>query len=182
MQLMYQTERLILKVLRPDYACNVLQFYQRNKDFFEPFEPDRIPTFYTENFHHTNLSYEYNLFSQSRYLRLWIFEKEGTNEIIGTICFSNILKGAFQSCMVGYKLDEAYCHRGYAKEALEYAVQLMFNQYGMHRIEALVLPTNKPSIRLMERVGFINEGMAYQSVKLNDKWEDHLRYALIHPL
>jgi ribosomal-protein-alanine N-acetyltransferase len=182
MQLIHTTSRLILKVLSPDYSLSVLDFYLRNKDFFEPYEPSRIDTFYSENYQHANLTYEFNLFCQFKYLRLWIFEKNNPNVIIGTICFSNILKGAFQSCMVGYKLDKAYCKNGYAKEALQYAVQLIFEEYGLHRIEALVFPDNSPSIKLLEGVGFVYEGIAQKSVKLDDTWEDHLRYALINDL
>lgn len=182
MNLVYRTKRLLLKVLSPEHSISVLDFYDRNKDFFEPFEPDRADLFYSERYQYANLTCEYNLFCQFKYLRLWIFEKEQPNKIIGSICFSNILKGAFQNCMVGYKIDKNYCNRGYAKEALEYAVQIIFKEYGLHRIEALVLPSNIPSIKLLESTGFEYEGIAKKCIQLNGNWEDHYRYVLINQL
>jgi ribosomal-protein-alanine N-acetyltransferase len=182
MKLEYSTQRLLLKVLSPENSIAVLDFYTRNKDFFEPFEPDRMDTFYSESFQHANLVYEYNLFCQFKYLRLWLFHKDDPNTVIGTICFSNIVKGAFQTCMVGYKMDQNHCNKGYAKEALSYAVQLIFQEYGLHRIEAFVLPSNEPSIKLLKGIGFEYEGIAKKCIKLDGIWKDHLRYAMVDPL
>ena len=42
----YETERLLLKIIKPDQADAVLDFYMRDKELFEKFEPDRMPNFY----------------------------------------------------------------------------------------------------------------------------------------
>lgn len=41
----YETERLLLKIIKPDQADAVLDFYMRDKELFEKFEPDRMPNF-----------------------------------------------------------------------------------------------------------------------------------------
>ena len=41
----YETPRLLLKVLRADCAPQVLDFYNRDKELFEMYEIDRVPTF-----------------------------------------------------------------------------------------------------------------------------------------
>ena len=46
----YETERLLLKIIKPDQADAVLDFYMRDKELFEKFEPDRMPNFYTRHF------------------------------------------------------------------------------------------------------------------------------------
>ena len=46
----YETERLLLKIIKPDQADAVLDFYMRDKELFEKFEPDRMPNFYTRQF------------------------------------------------------------------------------------------------------------------------------------
>ena len=48
MLLQYETQRLILKVLGPDYSSDVLRFYLNDKELFEKYEADRSPVFYTE--------------------------------------------------------------------------------------------------------------------------------------
>ena len=47
MLLKYETERLVLKVLKPDAAMMVLDFYNRDRELFERYETDRVPDFYT---------------------------------------------------------------------------------------------------------------------------------------
>jgi len=65
-------------------------------------------------------------------------------------------------------------------EAVKAGIKIMFEEYGMHRIEAYALPNNKASIRVLEKLGFIYEGMANKFLEVNGKWEDHLHYALIN--
>ena len=43
----YETERLLLKIIKPDQADAVLDFYMRDKELVAKFEPDRMPNFYT---------------------------------------------------------------------------------------------------------------------------------------
>ena len=55
----YETERLLLKIIKPDQADAVLDFYMRDKELFEKFEPDRMPNFYTRQFQRQMLLFEY---------------------------------------------------------------------------------------------------------------------------
>lgn len=181
MKLIHYTERLTLRVLDPSWAARVCTFYEENKDHFEPFEPKRVPNFYSPEFHQSNLSYEYEEFLHFRYLRLFVFEKNQPERIIGSICFSDIRSGSFLSCSVGYKIDYRFEGKGYITEALDYAIHnIIFREYGLHRIEAAVHPANIPSIRIMEKLHFEKEGIARDFAFLNDRWEDHIKYALIN--
>ncbi|WP_167957160.1 GNAT family N-acetyltransferase [Anaerosporobacter faecicola] len=182
MKLYYETNRLQLRVLTSSYAEEVLAFYEENKDYFNRWEPDRVRLFYTKDFHRANLVYEYNETVKLHFLRFWLFEKTNPEKIIGSICFQNFQKGSLMTCTVGYKLDHRYTGRGYATEALEKALSVVFNELGFHRIEALIHPMNEPSIELAERLHFEFEGIAKSCIRLNKKWTDHLRYALINPL
>lgn len=181
MQLYYETERLKLRVLTSSYAEQVLEFYQNNKHYFNIWEPSRVRNFYTRDFQRASLSYEYHEIIKSRFLRFWIFEKSDDERIIGCICFQNFQKGSLMSCTVGYKVDEAYTRQGYATEALEKCMDIIFNELHFHRIEAMIHPLNISSIKLVERNGFMFEGIAKSCIKLNNKWIDHLRYARINP-
>lgn len=49
----------------------------------------------------------------------------------------------------------------------------------MHRIEAHVMPNNKASIRVLEKMEFINEGIAHKFLEVNGIWEDHVHFTLI---
>ena len=99
----YQSERLELRILKPDSSSAVLDFYERNRNTLEPVEPLRPQYFYTITYQSRNLTWEYNAFLKSKYIRYWMFRKN-SNIPIGCVCFSEFQGGAFHRCMIGYKL------------------------------------------------------------------------------
>lgn len=179
MHFTYQTERLLLQVLNAEQADSVYHFYSENKTFLEPFEPLRPANFYTIAFHESNLSCEYNAFLKLTYIRYWIFKKEDPITPIGSICFNNFLHGAFQKCVLGYKLSENACHHGYMQEALSFLIPLVMQEFRLHRIEAYVQPDNHSSIRLLSRIGFSEEGYLASYAQINGKWTDHLLFSYL---
>lgn len=179
MKMEYETSRLLLRILQSDSTDKVLDFYIRNKEFLEPFEPDRVSLFYTRAFQQANLNYEYTLMRDSQMLRFWLFDKSNPGKIIGSVCLQNIIRGSFLSCIISYKMDKDYLRRGYATEALYCLISVACIDYGLHRIEAYIVPDNKASINLVEKLGFVSEGIAHSSVYLRGKWIDQVRYALI---
>lgn len=179
MNLTYETDRLILKVLKADAAEDVLQFYLDNQELFEKYEPERPDNFYTIGHQKALLICEYNLTVKLSAVRFYVYRKEQPQQIIGTVCFRNITRSIYQSCEVGYKFDERYQHQGYAFEALYTGISIMFDDLRLHRIEANVMPVNTASCHLLESLGFTAEGVARGNALIRGKWEDHLRYALI---
>ena len=179
MQFIYQTDRLILKILTPECAPLVNKFYQDNRQFLEPFEPNRPHNFYTNDFHYSNLRCEYDAFMRLAYFRYWMFCKEDSDIPIGSVCFSNILLGAFKKCMIGYKIGESSCHYGYMQEALTVLIPIVLKEIGLHRIEAYVQPDNIPSIRLLSKLGFIEEGYLQKYAEIHGQWTDHLIFSYL---
>lgn len=180
MQMYYETERLCLRILQPNYAADVLQFYKENKELFEKFEPTRPMGFYTTKYQSTLLNHEFNLAVKLSSIRFWVFLKD-SEQIIGTISFHNINRTFFQNCQIGYKFDPCFWNQGYAKESIRKGISIIFDEIGLRRIEAMVLPSNTPSIRLLESLGFMTEGICRSYIYLSAGWADHLRFSLIHP-
>ena len=183
MQFIYQTDRLQLKILSQDYGEAVHCFYESNKEFLERFEPKRPENFYSDSFHSTNLSYEYRGFLNFSHFRYWLFPREAfvTPGIVpmGSLCFNNIQRGAFQKCTLGYKLGQAACHQGYMSEALSFIIPLLMEELKLHRIEAYVQPDYTPSIRLLAKLGFQEEGYLSSYAEINGDWKDHLIFSYI---
>ena len=179
MQLDYETDRLILRVLHESSAAEVLKFYKKNREIFEIWEPIQSEDFYTVEHQAAILRLEFQLVVKRMAVRFWIFSKDYPDEIVGTVSFQNILRSIYQSGMIGYKLDPFYWKKGYATEALEKAISVVFQEFDLHRIEALVLPQNTASIRLLKRLGFEEEGIRRSCIYLHSKWTDHLQYSLI---
>jgi len=110
---------------------------------------------------------------------LFLFDRDDPGEIIGSVTFSNIVRGAFQSCYLGYRLDETRVGTGLMREALIAAIRYMFQMEGLHRIEANVMPHNDRSVRLLQRLGFRNEGRAQRYLNIQGRWEDHDHYVML---
>ncbi|MGF7056433.1 GNAT family N-acetyltransferase [Brassicibacter mesophilus] len=180
MQKVYETERLILKVVDKSYAELVVDYYLRNKSFLEEWEPIKDEDFYTKQYQEEQLDKESSTIENNSSLRLWVFKNENENKVIGSIGFNNIVRGVFLSCHLGYKLDKDEINKGYITEAIRKGIEIMFIEFGLHRIEANIMPRNKRSLRVVEKLGFYNEGLAYKYLKINGKWEDHIHMVLLN--
>lgn len=181
MKFEYETGRLSLKILQgsTENARMVLDFFVRNKDTFESHEAMRPENFYTLEYQKTLLNCEFNLCLKLTNIRFWVFLKEQPDRIIGTVSFRDIVRSIFDTCETGYKFDPDYWHRGFAYEALSCGISAMFEDLQLHRIEAYVMPDNIPSIRLLTRLCFQQEGLCRQSIRIQGIWQDHLQFALI---
>lgn len=176
----YETDRLQLRMLAEEHADVVLEYYRRNAHFLDEWEPGRSDNFYTREYHAEVLKNERINMEAGRLVRLWLFKKGEPSRVIGNIGFNNIVRGAFLSCHLGYKLDGEEINKGYITEALRKGIEVMFSEYGLHRIEANIIPRNARSRRVVEKLGFYNEGLAYKYLKINGRWEDHIHMVLLN--
>lgn len=175
----YNTKRLNLTVLSSDDASIVLDFYLNNRASFEMWEPLHDENFYTLNYQAYNLDAEMRLFLKNQRLRYYLFEKGMSTNIIGTVSFSNILNQPAGTCNIGYRIDSRHQRLGYAKEALYFLIPVVMSEIHISRIEANIMPSNIPSINLIESLGFVYEGVARSSCEIRGSRKDHLRYSLI---
>ncbi len=82
---------------------------------------------------------------------------------------------------IGYFIGEDFWGQGIATEAVKLAVDYGFRQMELYRIFAGVFSYNKASSRVLEKAGFVFEGIARNAVVKNDKVYDELRYAILNP-
>jgi ribosomal-protein-alanine N-acetyltransferase len=96
----------------------------------------------------------------------------------GQLTVGSIVWGSARSAQVGYWIDEAYAGRGVIPTALAMAMDHCFFVIGLHRIEATIRPENHASRRVVEKLGFREEGLRRRSLHIDGAWRDHLCYAL----
>lgn len=180
MQTEYITERLRLRILNREAADKVLDYYERNAVFHKEWVPARDKDFFSLQNVQLSLETDYHNIQDDRMLRLWIFKRcdEDCKQVIGTIGFSNIIRGSFLSCFLGYMMDYEEINQGYVTEAIQSGVGIMFGQYGLHRIEANIMPKNVRSLRVVEKLGFQYEGESKKYLYIDGKWEDHIHMVL----
>jgi ribosomal-protein-alanine N-acetyltransferase len=64
-------------------------------------------------------------------------------------------------------------------EGLELVLHVAFRVLKLHRLEANVQPTNRRSLTLVRRAGFVREGYSRRYVRVAGQWRDHVRMALL---
>lgn len=174
-----ETDRLKLKVLGKESAEIILDFYSRNRDIFEKYEPIIGDEFYTLSHQRKILEFEHNNILKMIMVRYWIFEKGNPYKVIGTVSYRNIVRPIYQSCTIGYKMDRDYQNKGYCSEAIAATIPVIAKDFGIHRFEALILPDNAPSIHMVEKLGFKHEGVLRDKIIINGKRLDHSMYAYL---
>lgn len=98
--------------------------------------------------------------------------------IIGRVALNAIVRGAFHNAYLGYWMDVELCGRGLMTEAVRAAVSWAFAEVGLHRVQAAVMPSNAPSLRVLEKAGFRREGTALRYLQIAGRWEDHVIHAV----
>ena len=105
--------------------------------------------------------------------------REQDDFLVGGLSLGHVRRGVSQAATLGYWMGEPYAGQGYMSRAVRAAIAYGFEKQGLHRIEAACLPNNEPSKRLLERVGFRQEGYARAYLNINGQWRDHLLFALL---
>ena len=158
----------------------VVNYYKRNRQFLQEFEPIRSEEFYSFEYQEKALAEEVLDFKAGRAYRFYIKLVEQPQNIIGVIGLNNVVMGAFCSVFLSYKLDQNYMNQGYMTMAISMLVSYAFDELHLHRIEANVMPRNKASLRVLEKNHFENEGISKYYLNINGIWEDHVHMVRIN--
>jgi ribosomal-protein-alanine N-acetyltransferase len=175
-----KTERLLLRLLEPEEAELMADYVRENQEHLGPWEPLRSTHYYNIEFWEKELRNRQNEFFLGHSVRLAILFKElPGGPVVGVNNFTDIMRGVFQACFLGYSTHHKYQGQGIMAEALEAALAFMFNDFKLHRIMANYIPRNERSARLLRKLGFVVEGYARDYLKINGKWEDHILTAKV---
>jgi ribosomal-protein-alanine N-acetyltransferase len=177
-----ETGRLHLVGPAGEHALALRDYMARNRDHFAPYLPPLPDGLDTVEFWHERLAAWREESAGDQSLRLLLVERgDRAGAVIGDCAFTNIVRGPFQACHLGYKLDRQFVGRGLMREALSAAITHAFNVLRLHRIMANYQPTNERSGRLLRKLGFSIEGYARDYLYLNGGWRDHILTSLVNP-
>lgn len=130
-----------------------------------PLDEQSFEKFLSRNESETNESFVICLYSNDK--------------IVGSITLSQIFRGNFCNAYLGYFVGAEFGGKGIMTEAINLILRFAFKDLKLHRIEANVQPTNLASIAVLKKNGFTKEGFSRRYLKIDRKWRDHERWALI---
>jgi [ribosomal protein S5]-alanine N-acetyltransferase len=175
------TARLRLVAADVSHAAALTDFHDRNRAHLAPWDPPTEPDFFTEAVQAQRLVEAAAAFAAGTGYRYLLQPIGDAGRVIGTLNFSNIVRGPFQSCSVGYALDQPYEGQALMTEALRCAIAEMFSpRINLHRIQAAFRPENWRSAEVLKRVGFLDEGLAADYLFIDGAWRVHRLVALLN--
>lgn len=181
MSVLYETERLLLRLPRAADAPELVRFYVENRHHLQPWSPTFPADFFTEAFWRDQARLRRLDFQAGREVRPFVFHREQPRRVIGQLSLGQIARGAFEACTLGYALAAEAQGHGYMVEAVRGAVAYAFQELGLHRMQATYMPRNRRSATVLRRAGFTVEGYARDYLLIDGRWEDHVMTAITNP-
>jgi ribosomal-protein-alanine N-acetyltransferase len=106
-------------------------------------------------------------------------EAGGSDQIAGVFNLSQMVMGNFRSAYLGYYVFAGFERKGLMRSGLIQLVRHAFGPLKLHRMEANIQPANGASIALVRSCGFQQEGFSPRYLKINGRWRDHERWAIV---
>ncbi len=124
------TPRLRVAHVAPGHEAETVAFFTRNRQHFARWDPPAPKDFYSVGFWKRSVARAVDDFHADRAVRFDLFDGTvpDSRRVIGRLGFSQIFRGPFQSCILGYQIDANYEGRGVMFEALTAAIGYMFDE------------------------------------------------------
>ncbi|NYI07783.1 ribosomal-protein-alanine N-acetyltransferase [Allostreptomyces psammosilenae] len=168
--------------LRPIQARDAREWHQvndRNRDWLRPWEATVPPVPYTRASARPSFRRMVRqLRAEAAAGRMMPFVVTYQGRLAGQLTVAGITWGSMCSANVGYWVDREIAGRGVMPTAVALAVDHCFFGVGLHRVEVCIRPENAASRRVVEKLGFREEGLRPKYLHIDGAWRDHLAFAL----
>jgi ribosomal-protein-alanine N-acetyltransferase len=176
-----ETHRLTIRLPQIADVPEVIRYYQENHVHLQPFSPAFAPDFLEAATWLEQVSVRMREFEAGDSFRAFLFERESPVRVLGNINLTQVQRGAFHSCVLGYNLAGDEQGKGYMTEAVNGAVAFAFGVWKLHRVAASYMPRNSRSAAVLQRCGFQIDGHASAYLFINGRWEDHVLTSITNP-
>lgn len=149
-----------------------------SRAFLQPWEPTWPEEALTRDHFRRRLRHTMREWRAGEGYTFFIFARD-SKRLVGGVTLGNVRRGVAQTASVGYWMGQAHAGRGLMKDALWALFPFAFDELRLHRLEAACLPHNEPSKGVLRGVGFREEGLARQYLRIDGVWHDHVLFGLI---
>lgn len=164
----------VMRALRPRDRAEWEELRARNHDWLSPWEataPDHLG-----HVRFRSLVRRYD--SEAQAGRLQPFAIEVGGRLVGQMHLFHITWGSMRSGSAGYWVSRDAAGQGIAPACLAALVDHAFQGLGLHRVEVDIRPENVASLRVVEKLGFRDEGLRRRLLHIDGAWCDHRSFAL----
>lgn len=99
-------------------------------------------------------------------------------QLAGHICLGPIFWGSMRSAGIGYWVSNRAAGQGITPTAVALLTDHALLSSGLHRVEINIRPDNAASLRVVEKLGFRDEGLRRRFLHIDGAWRDHRTFAL----
>ncbi len=177
-------EPLNISVFQSKDAEQVLDYFSRNKERFEPWNPTRDNNFYSLNYWQHRAVSSTVLFHEGKAAFFIAREKsksQHSDPVIASCTLNHVQRGPLQSCFMGFAVDTEFEGKGVATELVKNCIEFAFVEWNLHRVQATHSIKNERSKNLLKKLGFQFEGQLDSYLLINQEWQDHASYSLLNP-
>ena len=156
-----------------DADAIVYQKYMTNPRVMEFLTSENVPSTYDSALN--DVRYWGSLFHTRRSF-YWAIALKDSNQLVGSIGF-NIWNRSHNRAEISYDLDFDYWGRGLMNKSIQAVLDFGFYGMQLNRIQATVMLNNDRSIKLLERSGFMQEGILHGYEVVHGMYTDYYMYA-----
>lgn len=95
------------------------------------------------------------------------------DEVVGMLTVNGITWGSARWANLGYWVSKSHAGRGVTPTAVALVCDHLLTTAGLHRVEIAIRPENAPSLRVVEKLGFTEVGLAKGFLHIAGQWRDH---------
>jgi ribosomal-protein-alanine N-acetyltransferase len=178
---LFETDRLLLRIPESSDAAELTDFHTTNRAHLQPWSPTFSSESLSESFWLRRCREWKAEFEAGQGAHAFLFKREEPHRVVGNLSLTQISRGVFQACTLGYALAADAQGQGLMLEAVRGAVVYAFEHLQLHRVMANYMPRNVRSAAVLHRAGFAIEGYARDYLLINGRWEDHVLTAITNP-
>lgn len=149
--------------------------YMKDKEVTRYIPKECIPTSLLQA--RMEVDYALDLFRYRRSI-YWAISDLSSDRLIGS-CGFNYWNRDHGRAEISYDLAREYWGKGVMSSAVHAVLEFAFEHMQLHRVEATVTPTNIGSLKVLEKLGFQQEGLLREQKLLHGTFEDAIMLSLL---
>ena len=148
---------------------------QRNREWLKPWQATLPGGQKPSEKFIDHFRYQNRMAKSGRDFSLGIFHN---GDFVGGITLGNVTWGSARNAYIGYWVDISRAGMGITPTAVAMLTDWAILVAGLHRIEISIRPENARSVRVVEKLGYKEEGYRTRFLHIDNDWRDHVVYVM----